>query len=161
MKKIELTQGQYALVDDEDFDYLNQWKWFAHYSTITKSYYAQRNEGKHPNRFVVHMSRVVMNTPDGMRCDHKDHDTLNNQKYNLRNSTVSQNNMNSRVYKNNKLGEKHIMKTEYGCYRVQIYKDNKRVVCKDFRTLEDAKQARDNALKIYHGEFSFLGVDHE
>lgn len=29
MKMIPLTQGEYAIVDDDMFDYLNQWKWYA------------------------------------------------------------------------------------------------------------------------------------
>jgi hypothetical protein len=29
MKELELTQGQVALVDDIDYDYLSQWKWCA------------------------------------------------------------------------------------------------------------------------------------
>lgn len=154
MKKIELTQGQYALVDDWWFDYLNEWKWFAHWSIYTKSYYAQRNEGKHPNRTVVHMSRVIMNTPDDMRCDHRDHDTLNNQEYNLRNVTRSQNGMNSKHYKTNALGEHHIIKY-WGKYRVQIYKDKKRVFCESFVTLDEAKRVRDMMLEKFHGEFNY------
>ena len=157
MKKLELTQGQYALVDDEDYDYLMQWKWFAHWSNITKSYYAQRNEGKIPNRSVVHMSREVMKTPKDMRCDHKNHDTLNNQKYNLRNVTRSQNGMNSRVYKNNELGERNIIKTLWNTYRVQIYKDKKRVFCKAYKSLDEAIAARDSIISKIHGEFVYTG----
>ena len=43
MKKIPLTKGMFALVDDEDFEYLNQWKWFA-LRQRNNTYYAVRNE---------------------------------------------------------------------------------------------------------------------
>jgi hypothetical protein len=90
MKKIKLTQGQFAKVDDEDYDWLNQWKWCAQYNPKTKSYYAVRSvkEG------VKIMSRVIMGEPKGKLVDHEDHDTLNNKKNNLRVATRSQNGMN-------------------------------------------------------------------
>ena len=39
MKEIQLTQGKVALVDDDDFEYLNQWKWY--YSKLN---YAMRSK---------------------------------------------------------------------------------------------------------------------
>ncbi len=30
-KKIPLTQGQAAIVDDDDFEFVNQWKWCARF----------------------------------------------------------------------------------------------------------------------------------
>ncbi len=156
MKRISLTQEQFALVDDEDYEYLSQWKWFAHWTKCTNSFYARRMEGKFPDRYMVHMSRVVADTPDDMKCDHINHDTLDNQKHNLRNATISQNNMNSRVYKNNKLGEKHIIQY-FSKFRVQIYKDKKRVVCETFDSLEQAKRFRDAMLPKVHGKFLFTG----
>ncbi len=30
MKRIPLSQGKFALVDDEDYDFLSQWKWLYH-----------------------------------------------------------------------------------------------------------------------------------
>jgi hypothetical protein len=40
MNKIKLTQGKVAFVDDEDYEYLSQWKWGA--LKIGRFYYAQR-----------------------------------------------------------------------------------------------------------------------
>ena len=31
MKEIPLTQGKVALVDNSNYDWLNQWKWCAHW----------------------------------------------------------------------------------------------------------------------------------
>lgn len=40
MKKIPLTQGKFALVDDTDFDWLMRWKWQAKWGRGT--FYAKR-----------------------------------------------------------------------------------------------------------------------
>lgn len=42
MKQIPLTQGQFALVDDEDYDWLMQWKWHAFQGPTNKTYYAAK-----------------------------------------------------------------------------------------------------------------------
>lgn len=103
MKKIILTQGKFALVDDEDYDFLNQWKW-----CYSKSYkdlgYAIRfhyltKSGKQQKRKVISMHRVIMNTPIGMYTDHINHNTLDNRKENLRICTPSQNHMNQRKFR--------------------------------------------------------------
>jgi hypothetical protein len=157
MKLIPLTQGQFAKVDDEWFDYLMQWKWHAYWNNPTQSFYARRTlRDRNGSRPVLHMHRVIMNTPKDMICDHENHDTLNNQEYNLRNVTYSQNNMNSKTYKNNALGEKCI-RLKNGKYQVRIFKGG---VCAFFRTvsqLEEAKSIRDIKIKEIHGEFAYLG----
>jgi hypothetical protein len=94
MKEIKLSQfgktrDKYvALVDDEDFEYLNQWKW--HVILDDRNCYAARTK----NKILLH--RVIMKTPKGMEVDHIDHNGLNNQKYNLRNCTKRENVINSR-----------------------------------------------------------------
>jgi len=90
MKEIKLTQGKVTLVDDEDYEYLNQWKWYAHKQGNT--FYAKRyyHFGRKTNRIKI-MHREIMNTPLHLEVHHIDHNGLNNQRSNLRNCTHGQN----------------------------------------------------------------------
>lgn len=91
MKEIQLSQNKVALVDDEDFDTLNQFKWSAH--KIGNNYYASRTivvDGKHT---LQYMHGAILN---GKGVDHRDMNGLNNQKNNLRFCTKSENGMNMR-----------------------------------------------------------------
>ena len=95
MKEIKLTQGQVALVDDEDYEYINQWKWQAHYSHSIKGYYAVRNHyigyfnGKEKGK-LIRMSRLIMermvNRELGQKevVDHINNNPLDNCRSNLR-----------------------------------------------------------------------------
>lgn len=101
MKTIQLTQGKFTQVDDEDYDFLNQWKWYAKRSRKTEKFYALRRESDLIENGVkvkfgetICMHRVIMNCPKGMVVDHKDNDGLNNQKYNLRICTDRENLLN-------------------------------------------------------------------
>jgi hypothetical protein len=153
MKEIPLTQGQVALVDDEDFERVNAFKWYARWLTQTKSFYAARNTGPRRNRKMILMARFIMNTPKGMECDHIQHNTLDNRKNNLRNCTRSQNSMNKRLRSDNTTGFKDISKNN-GSYLTQVWANGRYVYCKCFPTLEEAIAARDEAVKKYHGEFA-------
>lgn len=88
MRTLPLTKGYVAIVDDEDFDHLSQWKWTAWMSG--RKPYAGRYEG----RKLILMHRVINGTPEGVITDHIDCDTLNNRRCNLRNATARQNVMN-------------------------------------------------------------------
>lgn len=91
MKEIKLTQGKVALVDDEDFEYLNQWKWFAHKEGRT--YYAHREiHTEKCKRYILKMHHVITGIPPAnLLCDHRDGNGLNNQRNNLRLVTKRQN----------------------------------------------------------------------
>ncbi len=96
MKEIPLTQGYVALVDDKDYEWLSQWKWRV--SLMRGGSKAVRSAprvggGREQN---IHMSRQIMDAPSGMPVDHWDHDTLNNQRVNLRVCTSAQNAANRR-----------------------------------------------------------------
>ena len=93
MKKIPLTQGKFALVDDEDFDHLNQWKWYVHFSRGL--FYAQRSaKRENGKQKTIHMHRLVNKTPEGFHTDHINGDSLDNRSANLRTATCSENSKN-------------------------------------------------------------------
>ena len=81
MNKIPLTQGKFAIVDDEDYDHLMQWS--CH---INADGYAVRNSDyiRGEKRTTIQMSREIMNAPHGLKVDHRDTNRLNNRRNNLR-----------------------------------------------------------------------------
>jgi hypothetical protein len=99
---IPLTQGQWAIVDTTDYDWLMQWKWFANYNRCTKSYYAGRQtpRGDSSRQVSVWMHREILSLPrrsDGRLGDHINHMTLDNRRENLRIVTRAQNSQNHRL----------------------------------------------------------------
>jgi hypothetical protein len=93
MREIALTQGKVALVDDEDFELVSQWKWCVLRGKYT--WYAVRGcaDGK---SVLLHREILGLSAGMGDYVDHKDGDGLNNQRSNLRIATQSQNNANAR-----------------------------------------------------------------
>ena len=95
-KIIPLTQGQVTIVDDEDFDKYGMNKWYAKWDKSTKLFYATRSVHYYSNdrrRKVktVRLHRVIMEAQDGEIIDHRNHNTLDNRRLNLRAATMSQN----------------------------------------------------------------------
>jgi hypothetical protein len=108
MKKIKLTKGFEAIVDDEDFEYLSQWKWH-----ISTNGYAMRKEHIHiaKNKYghkIFRMHRVINNTPDDLFTDHINRDKLDNRRVNLRTVNKSQNGLNVGVGSANTSGYKGV-----------------------------------------------------
>lgn len=143
-KSIQLTQGKIALVDDEDFERLNQYKW------CFSGQYAQRKV----LRKTILMHRVILECP---QVDHIDGNRLNNQRSNLRACNHAQNQMNrekskglSSVYKGvswHKQVEKWRarIQTNQGCLYLGL-----------FESEIEAAQTYDEAAKEHFGEFARL-----
>ena len=97
-KKIALSgkygQGLCAIVDDEDFDALDQYTWHVADNGYIRTFIGGRAQKK-----CVSMHRLIMNPPDDFEIDHKDGNKLNNQRSNLRVSTRSENAKNIRRHK--------------------------------------------------------------
>jgi len=108
MKKIKLNKGTFATVDNDDFEYLNQWKWYINnngYAIRTK--YTKLGFKKYKMK-KVYMHRVVNNTPDNLQTDHINHNQLDNRRINLRSVTNQQNAFNASLNKANTSGTKGV-----------------------------------------------------
>jgi hypothetical protein len=156
-KEIQLTKGQVAIVDDNMYDYLNQWKWQASEQKNGK-FYAQRKIKVNSFRKCIMMHRLIVNNTDiKLHTDHINGITLDNRKINLRICTNSQNQMNKKVQINNKNGLKGVsFNKEKKKYEVSItIKGNKIFLGYYFNPIDAAKAYNEAAIK-YFGEFANL-----
>lgn len=154
MKEIKLSQGAFVLVDDEDFEWLNQWKWY-----VGSSGYAVRKFTINGVEECVLLHRQIMNCSkgDGKIIDHKDRNKLNCQRENLRFSTHQDNARNVKSSKNsssNYLGVS--WHSARGRWRATIFKDYKQIFAGYFDTQIEAALAYNAKAKIIHGEFANL-----
>jgi hypothetical protein len=155
MKEIPLTKGKVALVDDDVFEFLNQWKWFYSKGPEDRTGYAIRfdKNGKHNKSISMH--RVIMNTPPNLEVDHRDRDGCNNQRLNMRNCSHFQNVRNRSIQKDNSSGYKGVS-WDKKCkkWRVQIRIDGRKVWLGLFSSIQDASRIYDQAAIRFHGEFA-------
>lgn len=158
MKQIKLTQGKVALVDESDFNYINQWKWYV--NKLGNTYYALRVDYANGrlNGIPVYMSRLILCINDSkIHVDHKDGNGLNNQKSNLRIATRSQNKANSIKQKNCTSEYKGVsLFKDRNKWRCQIVVNKKRIHIGLFDFEHEAAIAYDIAAKQYFGEFARL-----
>ena len=104
-----------AIVDDEDYARLSAHKWYAHWEPKTGTFYAARNSSRTTGRRVVWMHREILGliVDDPCTGDHAFHVTLDNRKFidgrpNLRIATLSQQQHNHQMQRNNTSGFKGV-----------------------------------------------------
>jgi hypothetical protein len=155
MKKIPLTKGKFAIVDDDDFEFVSEHKWYCNSNNMAV-YECRIDRTK--IRFLMH--RVIMDCPDGMEVDHINGDRLDNRKENLRIVTRHQNMLNRKVRSDSKTGYKGV---EYKSdqarsrpYAAYIRIDNKKKTLGHYKTAEEAAKIYDEAALKYHGEYANL-----
>ena len=153
MKEIQLTQGRVALVYDEDFEYLSQWKWYFN------SGYAVRSTwhigGK---RGQVKMHRLINKTILGLDTDHINSKGLDNRKINLRSVSHMQNCHNTGDRKNSSSKHKGVYFNNHRGrpWKAQIRINGKRICLGTFDTETDAAKAFNNASIKFHKEYGRL-----
>jgi len=84
--KILVVNGINVLLDDWDWIRLCRYKWRV--SDNGKGHKCiARGKRVNGKRCTIYMHRVIMNTPKGMECHHKEGNTFDNRKEKLENLT--------------------------------------------------------------------------
>ena len=161
-RQIPLTQGQYAIVDEADYDWLMQWKWQILVKTDKGGrFYAQRHQRIKltKERKILLMHRVIMDAPKGMYIDHINGNGLDNRRCNLRICTPSQNAGNRRPTRILLSGYRGVWRNKKGNrYIAIIIIHGKRTYLGCFATAEKAAEAYNKAAIMHFGEFATLNV---
>jgi hypothetical protein len=162
MKEIKLTKCQVALVDDEDFEKLSKFTWYAQKRPYT--YYAQSSIKINGKWKRLHMHREILglSRDDCRIADHIDRDGLNNRRSNLRIVNKSINNLNSRMFCNNESGYRGVYKQkDCNRWRASISKNKKAFYIGLYKTPELAALAYNYRAIIMHGENARLNTIYE
>lgn len=149
MKKIPLTRGKYALVDDEDYPMLSKYKWCAD----SKGYAVRREKGT--NR-TVSMHRQLAAPPKGMEVDHKNGNKSDNQRENLRVCTRAQNARNCKSPGGSSRFRGVSWNRSLVLWDSYIHYKNKKLHIEWCRSEEDAAVYHDVAAQLFHGPFARL-----
>lgn len=158
MKQIKLTQGYFALVDDEDYELLNSRKW--HVATRKcNSMYAISTDG-------VLMHRAILNLTDpSIKIDHKNQNGLDNRRCNLRIATIAQNACNIKAHTGST--SKYLgvsirkYKTKSGIvtlWQATIRVNKNKIYIGSFNNEQVAAQAYNKFAALHHGEFANLNL---
>ena len=159
MKTIKLTKGQVALVDDEDYEKLSQWKWYAQYRKGTGCYYAIRSDYSGDSQKSVYMHRYILGLEAGEKkvINHKNHNTLDNRKENIEICSHKENIRFSRKKKSSTKGYKGIYRVNSSRkWTAQISVDGERIYLGVFSNEKDAALAYDWGAKKYFGKFAYV-----
>lgn len=150
-KQIPLTRGKFALVDDADFDWLNQWKWH-----LSSAGYAQRKAAKPGGgREHIYMHRLITGAGEGAFIDHVNRDTLDNRRANLRLATPEQNAHNIAPIRGKRSVFKGVLVNKNRwCAKIKV--NGKTIYLGSYLTQREAAQAYNDAAIKYQGEYAFL-----
>lgn len=160
-KLLALSQNKFAIVDANDYDRLNKYKWCLSKTPHT-NYAMRRTKGKRINgrrvgRKVIMMHRLIMNAPRHLVVDHINHNGLDNRKKNLRLCTRAENNRNRRPFNINGSGYKGVSWDKYRKrFLAAIRCNGKYYNLGRFKSEITAAKAYDKKAKQLFGQFAFL-----
>lgn len=145
-----IIDGFEVMIDDEDLERVLKFHWGKHKAPHNKGiYFANFSKA---NKYIT-LHRFIIGACDGDIVDHKNRDTLDNRKVNLRICSVANNTHNSGAMITNRLGIRGVTKRG-NTYSARICVDKKPIHIGNFKTSEEAALAYKKASLDYYGEFS-------
>ena len=156
-RKIPLGEGLFTIVDPALFYWLNNYHWSARRNS--NCIYAVRflnDPGKKPK--IISMHREIMNPRKGLLVDHRNRDSLDNRRDNLRIATHSQNQFN-KAKTSEKTSSRFIgvyLEKRSGLWVTKISHHGKSIWLGRFKSELAAARAYDTAARKYHKEFARL-----
>lgn len=151
-RAIPLTRGQFATVDEADFEAITALTWYA-----GKNGYAACDLRRDGKRIRLTMHRYLLNAPAGSYVDHINGNKLDNRRENLRLCTNQENLRNAGRSKANTSGFKGVSydkpRDKWAAY---ICPNGSKIFLGRFANAEAAARAYDEAALKYHGDFARL-----
>lgn len=152
--EIKLNKRYIALVDDEDFERVNKYRWFYHHNG-----YARLTTKIGKEKKQINMHRFILNAPINMEVDHINHNGLDNRRCNLRLCTHIQNQQNSKKRLNTKYKYKCVyFDKDKNKWRVRMKVNRKQIYIGYFESELEGAKAYNNAAIKYFGEFAKLNI---
>lgn len=158
---IPLTQGKYAIVDDEDYEWLNQWKWCVQkdYSLKKERYYAVRG-ARSGEKILMH--RFILGVPQDKQTDHRNHNGLDNRRENIRMCCGSENQFNAMKDTTSHSSTSKYKGVSWNIQRqkwqAQICKNRQAIHLGQFDDEINAAKAYDRKAKELFGDFAYLNL---
>lgn len=157
MKLIDISTPKhpntFTMVDDADFEWLNQWKW-----RLDHQGYVRRGQWKDGKVLIIYMHVEILKPPPGMKGDHKFGNKLDHRRENLRICTYTENNRNRMSTPGRTLPKGVMWHTRDRRFRAEIKVDRRKIHLGYFPTVSKAEAAYNAAAIKYHGEFARLDV---
>lgn len=148
--------GVMCKVDRSDVETLSKYKWGIAYMGEQghKLPYARTRIGGRKNARYIRMHRLLMGDPLGVEIDHRNGDTLDNRRSNLRHANRLEQSRNTGMRRNNTSGFKGVsFVARLGKFRAYIVENRKQIYLGLFVRAEDASAAYEEAAARLFGDF--------
>jgi hypothetical protein len=158
---IPLTQGKFAFIDEEDKD-LARFNWYVSQEGTESNplFYARRHITLHHKQITIKLHRIILERmlgrelEPGEEVDHRNGDSLDNGRANLRLATKSENRRNQRRNNNQKSSKYKGVSKHRNKWRAMIWLNGHQKHVGNFADETDAAKAYDEAARHYFGEFA-------